>query len=589
MDYSDDLALAKLLQEEYDNEVEADDSSRAACLAIQSPPSSKKLNPKSIVDPAWEMLDPSPDIRTLFLEFNEAFFWGMLSSIEVRWSPRMTLCAGLCVYEGRGGMCSVRLSQPLLKLRPRKDLVETLLHEMIHAYLFITDNNKDHDGHGPEFQKHMNRLNTETGTSISIYHSFHDEVNEYRKHWWKCNGPCQKKPPYFGFVKRAMNRAPSPRDPWWASHQQTCGGTYAKVKEPEDYGKKKKKGDTSKKKAESSQTGKNLDIRNQLEKGNKLGSTTSSSTSSTGKINSNNSRKDISEMESQNVNNISGIEKVTKRGDKGLSRSVTHDNPKKPNNSTQISLDDAWSTNQKPNSKRLPAESSSGTPKANVHGFKSTANGGVSYGGKVQVKAKDFASSTNSQRGADVHGFKVGSSGGVSYENSSNGNNSDNVVTQTPVQVFSGGGKKLGATQGNISMDERKSLFLKNLESKCSLPDLISKPAINVKKSEKIGSSQQIFGTNIVEKRSVDNDDDEKPSTKKFKSDNKSDSDKCSKSDSPSTSSMKLENTASDVIDLTAASNISCPICQKSIAEDIINNHLDICLNQQFISSEALW
>lgn len=36
-------------------------------------------------------------------------------------------CAGLCVYEGRGGLCSVRLSLPLLKLRPRKDLVETLL------------------------------------------------------------------------------------------------------------------------------------------------------------------------------------------------------------------------------------------------------------------------------------------------------------------------------------------------------------------------------------------------------------------------------------------------------------------------------
>ena len=36
-------------------------------------------------------------------------------------------CAGLCVYEGRGGLCSIRLSEPLLKLRPRKDLVETLL------------------------------------------------------------------------------------------------------------------------------------------------------------------------------------------------------------------------------------------------------------------------------------------------------------------------------------------------------------------------------------------------------------------------------------------------------------------------------
>ena len=31
------------------------------------------------------------------------------------------------MYEGRGGLCSVRLSLPLLKLRPRRDLVQTLL------------------------------------------------------------------------------------------------------------------------------------------------------------------------------------------------------------------------------------------------------------------------------------------------------------------------------------------------------------------------------------------------------------------------------------------------------------------------------
>jgi len=43
-------------------------------------------------------------------------------------------CAGLCVYEGRGGLCSVRLSLPLLKLRPRKDLVETLLVSMCISY-----------------------------------------------------------------------------------------------------------------------------------------------------------------------------------------------------------------------------------------------------------------------------------------------------------------------------------------------------------------------------------------------------------------------------------------------------------------------
>ncbi|XP_054910535.1 DNA-dependent metalloprotease SPRTN [Poeciliopsis prolifica] len=211
-----------------------------------NPPTAQPEKPLSIVDESWEMLDPNPDLRSMFLEFNHTFFWGKLNGVEVKWSPRMTLCAGVCSYEGRGGLCSIRLSEPLLKLRPRKDLVETLLHEMIHALLFVTQNDRDRDGHGPEFCKHMNRINKASGTKITIYHSFHDEVDVYRQHWWRCNGPCQDRKPYFGYVKRAMNRAPSSLDPWWEDHRRSCGGTYTKVKEPEGYGKKNKK--TSEKK-----------------------------------------------------------------------------------------------------------------------------------------------------------------------------------------------------------------------------------------------------------------------------------------------------------------------------------------------------
>ena len=40
-------------------------------------------------------------------------------------------CAGVCSYEGHGGLCSIRLSEPLLKFRPRKDLIETLLVCMV--------------------------------------------------------------------------------------------------------------------------------------------------------------------------------------------------------------------------------------------------------------------------------------------------------------------------------------------------------------------------------------------------------------------------------------------------------------------------
>ena len=45
---------------------------------------------------------------------------------------------------------------------------ELLQHEMIHAYLFVTANNKDRDGHGPEFCKHMHRINASAGTNITV-------------------------------------------------------------------------------------------------------------------------------------------------------------------------------------------------------------------------------------------------------------------------------------------------------------------------------------------------------------------------------------------------------------------------------------
>ncbi|CAG5135732.1 unnamed protein product [Candidula unifasciata] len=253
----DDSYLAKLLQEEYDREAavvlddEDQDDSRNSSNTESSfvssydkrkpvvPPREAFMQELSPVDPSLELSDPTPDIILLFLDFNERYFWGSLAGIEVKWSPRMTLCAGLCVYEGRGGLCSVRLSLPLLKLRPRKDLVETLLHEMIHAYLFVTNNDRDHSGHGPNFLSHMKRLNKATGANISVYHTFNDEVDSYQQHWWRCSGPCQRRAPYFGYVKRSMNRAPSAKDFWWPEHQATCGGVYTKVKEPEGYGQKK--------------------------------------------------------------------------------------------------------------------------------------------------------------------------------------------------------------------------------------------------------------------------------------------------------------------------------------------------------------
>ena len=137
-------------------------------------------------------------------------------------------------------MCTIRLSEPLLKFRPRSDLINTLLHEMIHAYLFVSQNCTDRDGHGPEFHRHMHRINADAGTRITVYHNFHDEVDLYRKHIWRCNGRCRHQAPYFGILKRATNRVPGPRDPWFSKHAARCGGQFIKESEPEGYKSKRK-------------------------------------------------------------------------------------------------------------------------------------------------------------------------------------------------------------------------------------------------------------------------------------------------------------------------------------------------------------
>ena len=49
--------------------------------------------------------------------------------ISVKWSKRMTLCAGICRM--KGVHISIGLSQPLLSLRKRSDTINTLLVKIV--------------------------------------------------------------------------------------------------------------------------------------------------------------------------------------------------------------------------------------------------------------------------------------------------------------------------------------------------------------------------------------------------------------------------------------------------------------------------
>ena len=151
-------------------------------------------------------------------------------------------CAGICelsrdVSTGKFTRIRLKLSTPLLQYRPRSDTINTLLHEAIHAYFFITTSwrhsrGDDGTGHGVGFQLLADAINNHGNYEVTIYHTFHDEVESYRTHVWQCDGPCKTQPPYFGLVKRSMNRAPGKSDSWWSRHEADCGGLYTKIQEP---------------------------------------------------------------------------------------------------------------------------------------------------------------------------------------------------------------------------------------------------------------------------------------------------------------------------------------------------------------------
>ncbi|KAI9677345.1 MAG: hypothetical protein M1822_008152 [Bathelium mastoideum] len=187
--------------------------------------------------------NPHVDIHELFALYNTIHFRSLLlPRVEVSWSSRLTLCAGICELvkddQGKYRRIRLKLSEPLLKYRPQSDTVNTLLHEAIHAYFFITTSwrhsrGDDGTGHGHGFLLLADAINNHGNYLVTVYHTFHDEVDSYRTHIWQCDGPCRNRPPYFGLVKRSMNRAPSKSDSWWKQHAEECGGKYTKIAEPE--------------------------------------------------------------------------------------------------------------------------------------------------------------------------------------------------------------------------------------------------------------------------------------------------------------------------------------------------------------------
>ena len=168
----------------------------------------------------------------LFFSLDDFIFKGILKrkGVTVCWSRRLTSCAGN--FHGKRATdlteqeAYMQLSVKLLWNQKSLSCIETLVHEMIHAYIFVMQI-KDSSSHGNNFKTWMQRIRRSTGINVTITHDYHDQVNAQKVFVWRCNGICRSMKYFnYGFVKRAMNRPPTSD---LKSHTDFCQGKYLPV------------------------------------------------------------------------------------------------------------------------------------------------------------------------------------------------------------------------------------------------------------------------------------------------------------------------------------------------------------------------
>ena len=105
------------------------------------------------------VLPTETDLQMLFAELNNYYFNGEAPACGIRYNARFSNSAGRITYTTKPFL--IELSPKHFRAHPEA-LRETLLHEMIHAWLY--ERTRD-TGHGPAFKKKM----ADCGLT-SIYH-----------------------------------------------------------------------------------------------------------------------------------------------------------------------------------------------------------------------------------------------------------------------------------------------------------------------------------------------------------------------------------------------------------------------------------
>ncbi len=133
---------------------------------------------------------------------NDRYFSGLLPTIDLVWSRRLTSSVGMFVshrgprprrsQEGARlpAKREIRLSLPLLQQVVQaseygeQEIINTLAHEMIHQWQY--DTLKRRPNHGPDFLRKMTEMNRGGAVAITIYHSLQKEVLTLTRFAWRC-------------------------------------------------------------------------------------------------------------------------------------------------------------------------------------------------------------------------------------------------------------------------------------------------------------------------------------------------------------------------------------------------------------------
>ncbi|KQK22852.1 hypothetical protein BRADI_1g69655v3 [Brachypodium distachyon] len=175
-------------------------------------------------------LDQEPNIVKLFCHYNTLYFQDTLGGCVVSWAeePLPNSDISGCDYYPGGGGCIILLSKSLYKCHMDSDLKNVLLHEMIHAYMFIKDDNTNHSSdHGANFKKLMDDINS---SSVPDPHceSCEDFIEST-----KVNGTTQD-----DCIERMGDVCLNSTCQWhrlFGLHKMHCSGSYYKIQESPPY------------------------------------------------------------------------------------------------------------------------------------------------------------------------------------------------------------------------------------------------------------------------------------------------------------------------------------------------------------------